>query len=108
MSSKTCKDCLHCSVDDGEAYCEGMPWHYPFGGSDLVALDKEACERFLERRKPTVFDQITASPEVLALELVTLDCDGWWAYVGIGKRKTCQTREEAIAATVKALKEVIE
>lgn len=54
----------------------------------------------------SVFARITASPEVLAEELVTLDCDGWWAYVGIGKRKSYPTREEAIAATVAKLKEV--
>ena len=53
----------------------------------------------------SVFARITASPEVLAEELVTLDCDGWWAYVGIGKRESYRTREEAIAATVEKLKE---
>lgn len=52
----------------------------------------------------TVFEQITESPEMLAVELVTLDCDGWWAYVGIGKRKSYSTREEAIVATVEKLK----
>ena len=59
-----------------------------------------------EVRQMTVFDLITKSPETLAQELVTLDCDGWWAYIGIGKRKTYRTREEAIAATVAKLKKV--
>ena len=67
--SKTCKDCLHCSVDDDEVLCSGMPWHYPFGGSDTVTLDKEACEYFLER-ETTVFTEITASEEKLAEKLV--------------------------------------
>lgn len=58
--------------------------------------------------KQTVFEKITKSPETLAVELVTLDCDGWWAYVGIGTRETYPTREEAIAATVAKLKEVAE
>lgn len=52
----------------------------------------------------TIFDQIIQSPETLAVELVTLDCDGWWAYDGIGKRRTYLTREEAITATVAKLK----
>jgi hypothetical protein len=55
----------------------------------------------------TVFHKITTSPEVLANELVTLDCDGWWAYIGIGKRKSCRTREEAIAVTVAGLNSLI-
>lgn len=101
-----CKDCLHCTVDGDEVLCVDMPWHYPFGGSDSTTLDKEACEHFLEREQPTLFGLITKSPETLAQELVTLDCDGWWAYIGIGKRKTYRTREEAIAATVAKLKEV--
>lgn len=67
--SKTCKDCLHCSVDDDEVLCSGMPWHYPFGGSDTVTLDKEACEYFLER-ETTVFTEITANEEKLAEKLV--------------------------------------
>ena len=71
MNKKTCKDCLHCSIEGAdEAYCCGMPWHYPFGGSDTVALDKEACGYFWERDKPTVFNRITTSPEVLAPQLV--------------------------------------
>lgn len=58
-------------------------------------------EKFPEK---TLFNRITASEETLANELVTLDCDGWWAYVGFGKRKTYPTREEAFDATVAALK----
>lgn len=56
--------------------------------------------------KNTLFHKISASVETLANELVTLDCDGWWAYVGIGKRKSYPTREEAFEVTVEKLKEV--
>lgn len=63
------------------------------------------CTRGFYYPPKTVFETITASLEVLANGLVSLDCDGWWAYVGIGKRKTYPTREEAVAATVKGLKE---
>jgi hypothetical protein len=79
-----------------------MPWHYLFGGSDTVSLDKEACEHFLERDKPTVFDRITASPEVLAESLVFWE--GGWTSRFI--KFTTTNREEAIAATVAKLREV--
>lgn len=69
MNKKTCKDCLHCTVDDEDVLCVDMPWHYPFGGSDTTTLDKDACEYFIER-KTTVFDKITANEEVLAEKLV--------------------------------------
>ena len=114
MNTKTCKDCLNCSVDDGDVLCSGMLWHYPFGGSDVVSLDKEACEHFLERKKPTVFDQITASPEVLAEKLVyeirsTDPVFGgtyyWWCSTIIPGEKW-KKREEVFSATVEKLKEV--
>ena len=70
MDKKTCKDCLHCTIDGNEVLCVDMPWHYPFGGEDRTELDKEACEHFLERDKPTLFDQITRSYETLAEKLV--------------------------------------
>ena len=109
MSKKTCKDCLHCYIDSAyEVYCSGMPWYYPSSDNYPVALDKKACEYFLERVKPTLFDAITESPYVLAEELVTLDCDGWWAYVGIGKRESYPTREQAVAVTVEKLMKVLE
>lgn len=115
--SKTCKDCLHCSIEGaGEVYCSGMPWHYPFGGSDTTALDKEACEHFLERDKPTVFDRITASPEVLAEKLVYCvkfvtvggkGFDRWYStLLPFDKDIYFYSREKAIAVTVEKLKEV--
>lgn len=103
MSKKTCKDCLNCSIEDtNEVYCSGMPWHYPFGGSDTVSLDKEACEYFLERREPTVFDRITASPDVLVESLVFWE--GGWTSRFI--KFTTTNREEAIAATLEELNKV--
>lgn len=111
MSKKTCKACLHCSVENkNEAYCSGMPWHYPFGGSDTTALDKEACKYFLERDKPTIFHQITASPEVLAPNFVYFAMedeegrDYWGSSLLDGQ--FWKTEKEAFAATVKKLKEV--
>lgn len=71
MSEKTCKDCMYCSIEgDNEAYCSGVPLNHPFDESYIVSLNKKACKYFLGGDKPTIFDQITASPEVLAERLV--------------------------------------
>ena len=107
-------------MDEDEVFCSGMPWHYPFGGSDAVTLDKEACEHFLEQGKPTVFDHITKSPEALAEKVVYLDGIGFTspfiddAYF-VGKEKDesreeryFKARDKAIAATIAKLNEVIE
>lgn len=90
-----CKNCKHFAPKT--THCKkGVPW----------ISEDDSCNNFEQKTKMTVFQQITQSPEMLAVELVTLDCDGWWAYVGVGKRKTYPTREEALAATVAKLKEV--
>lgn len=127
MCKKTCKDCLHCTVDDDEVLCVDMPWHYPFGGEDRTELDKEACEYFVERDKPTVFDRITASPETLAEKLVYKTAVEGQKTVydrrgrGVGVRSyiyyvwkssvtgddTYTSEKEALAATVARLKEVL-
>lgn len=92
-----CKNCKHFAPKT--THCKkGVPW----------ISEDDSCNNFEQKTKMTVFQQITESPETLAVELVTLDCDGWWAYIGIGKRETYPTREEAIAATVAKLKEVAE
>lgn len=113
MSKNTCKDCLHCSIEDAdEVYCSGMPWHYPFGGSDTTTLDREACEHFLERDKPTLFHRITASPEALAEKLVYCEeperfCEAAsWCSLLLGKVSYAK-KAEAIAATVAKLNEAI-
>lgn len=103
--SKTCKDCMYCSLEvSDKVYCSGMPWHYPFGGSDTTTLDKEACKYFLERDKPTIFDHIIASEETLAEKLVFPLADGWWMSSIIDDGTRFATREKAFSATVDALK----
>lgn len=89
--AKYCKDCKNMKCPEGRVNCK-----YP---------DAIACDLYRDT-SPTLFQKITSYPGALAVELVTLGCDGWWAYVGFGKRKTYPTREEAIAATEEALKEV--
>ena len=88
--SKKEKNCLNCRIHwDRERLCEVCRWE--------------------DNDHPSLFYQITRSPEVLAKELVTSDCDSlWFAWVGIGRREAFSTREEAIAATVAKLKEVVE
>ena len=61
--------------------------------------------------KPTLFDRITASPEVLAEELVyfkerIFPDDFWGSTLFFGQ--SFYSKEEAIAATVAMLKEVAE
>ena len=113
-NTKTCKDCLHCSVDDGDAFCTGMPWHYPFGGGrDKVALDKEECEHFLERRTPAIFNLIAESLETLAeklvfVELIAEEDDGYvyrWRST-IFPNAFWYSETKAITATLERLKEV--
>lgn len=108
MDKKTCKDCLHCTIDGDEVLCVDMPWHYPFGGEDRTELDKEACEHFLERDKPTLFDQITRSYETLAEKLVVEYRHGVkdYAYYSTVTCELYNTKPEALAATVAKLKEV--
>lgn len=109
MSKKTCKDCLHCTVDGDEILCVDMPWHYPFGGSDSTTPDKEACKYFVERDKPTLFDQITQSHETLAEKLVVEYRHGVkdYAYYSTVTYELYNTKSEALATTVAKLKEVV-
>lgn len=100
MKNKTCGECKHLNRE--LAFCRAC------GAKWISIKDATNCKYFEQIQPPTLFDRITGSPETLAQELVTLDCDGWWAYIGIGKRESYLTREEAIAATVARLKEVAE
>jgi hypothetical protein len=115
MSKVNCKDCQfyhngRCEelgeyTTPGECECS---WFAPKTTKTVVLLDH--AWRLVEEKKPTVFDRITASPEVLAEKMV---------YAVIEKGLLCfratliagvlfATREDAIAATVAKLKEVAE
>ena len=112
MTRKTCKDCLHCTVDDDDVLCVDMPWHYPFGGSDRTELDKEACEHFIERDKPTLFDMLTQSPEKLAKNSVYVhvvsngDGEPEYFFATQWTGDLYETIEDAEAAALAKLKEV--
>ena len=102
--SKKCPRCeskdIH--ITEYPAPTDSMATCYGCGYTDLA-------DRFPEQ---TVFDRITASPEVLAKELITTsydefkDCTVYWAWLGNGRREAYYSKPEAIAATVAKLKEV--
>ena len=95
--TKYCKDCKNINCPEGRVNCE-----YP---------DAIACA-FYRDTPPTVFETITASPEVLAEKLVYqfIGYDGNGLFHGYWKSTITDedyaTKEKAIAATVEKLKEV--
>ena len=99
MSKKICKEC---ASFDGTC-CQSV-FAFPYE----IECSDDHCEYFAEKPKQTVFDRITASPEVLAEKLVCHGVTSWedeyyWSTVCNGIFKT---RAETIAATVAKLKEV--
>ena len=90
MSNK----CHECVNFNGVSYCR-FRHDGTWGGA-------QACGAF-EKNKTTVFDRITASPEVLAEKLVYCHISGWTScFINFHTFD----RAEAIAATVAKLKEV--
>lgn len=102
MSLKTCKDCAawqHNTYRD---------WHYcAQGQGDICPGNSKACKYF---KSATVFQKITASPEMLAEKLVyrkyyILQGETWTSNVLLSE---FETKAEAIAATLERLNEVAE
>jgi hypothetical protein len=99
MSKRTCKDCRNRFSDEGTCPVR-------FGVSDTD--DATNCDTF---EPITVFDRITASPEVLAVEFVGMMYDrvsGEDRYYSMFTGEFYNSYAEAIAATVAKLKEVAE
>jgi hypothetical protein len=96
MKNKTCGECKFYSYGN----CNKI--------KDVLYLHNTniACIAF-ESKNPTIFDRITASPEVLAPYFVRADFDEpflpWFSTL---TNESFETHEQAIAATVKKLKEV--
>jgi hypothetical protein len=100
MSDTYCRDCRACKYIDGKAWCACR-------AKDISDVDPK-CDCF-RRKRPTLFDRITASPEVLAEEFVEMMYDrvaGDYRYYSMLTGEFYNSREEAIAATVAKLKEV--
>jgi hypothetical protein len=97
MSNDLCKKCFFYD----EPLCS-----YQYN----VKRDVDICKYF-KAIPQTVFDRITASPEVLAEKLVYCVFNAWgeshWKSTVIGEKKF-PTLTKAIAATVARLKEVAE
>lgn len=99
MSKKTCGQCKYRYAYRHDEDCNGRCRVHPF---NRVFSNKPACSKFEPIPPPTLFETITASPEVLAESLVFWE--GGWTSRFI--RLTTTNWEEAIAATVARLKEV--
>ena len=108
MMSKECRDCFHfygvAEDMNGEiGMCELQSSEYP----NYKVAGETACKMF---NAPTVFNRITASPEVLAPKFVYFAMadeygrDYWGSSLLDGQ--FWKTEKEAIAATVAKLKEV--
>lgn len=100
MSKLVCKNCKSISVEY-EDYCGGTSYYRC-----------KTCGQWGDKDKftqPTVFDRLTASPEVLAEEFVEMMYDrvaGDYRYYSMLTGEFYNSREEAIAATVEKLNEV--
>lgn len=99
MSKKICSNCQFSIQDFPDLFCRFRKLHTQDG---LF----ENCHCFLPK---SVFDRITASPEVLADKLVyqIYDCDGyeWWTST-LCNYTQWELKSEAIAATVAKLNKV--
>lgn len=100
MSNRICQKCKSTNVVEDGTY----------GGTTYYRC--ETCHHLGEKDdfpEMTVFDRITASPEVLAPEFVYCEevFPGWdtWCSLLLGN-VGYRTKQEAIAATVARLKEV--
>jgi hypothetical protein len=100
MSDTYCRDCRACKYIDGKAWCACR-------AKDISDVDPK-CDCF-RRKRPTLFDRITASPDVLAEKLVysIKIISGCEIMYSSNVLDICyNTKEKAIRATVAKLKEV--
>jgi hypothetical protein len=102
--SKKCGECAN--FDRSLSKCDKIQ------DDSIRENDTVICCPFYELKPPTVFVRITASPEVLAPALVhIIVCEedtslkGWTSNIVMS---VFETYEEAIAATVAKLKEIME
>lgn len=109
MSKVDCKDCHF--YHNGR--CEELGEYTTPGGCECSwfapkAIKKTCVAEIAKNAKQTFFDRLTASPEVLAENLVyRYDGNGTWrSFLLYGYEFL--TKAEAIAATVAKLKEVAE
>ena len=95
------KKCTLCGSTDVVPYKNNL-----FGEPMLMCNNCKEPGVWYRFEEPTLFDRITASPEVLAEKLV-YDVEWCW-FSTILWNGVWSSKEEAIAATVEKLKEVAE
>lgn len=104
--NETCADCTHFNRGNRCMHREVITWR-----------KSPACQEFTGKYKGTLFDRITASPEVLAEKLVYCvpvplfdhgaGLERWYTvFSPFNDTKYFRTKDEAIVATVEKLKEV--
>ena len=119
MERKRCGDCIfYHGIYDDCGVCTLCETDETF---DKTCDFVYSCKKFQPKQPETLFDRITSSPEVLAEKLVyQRNCKmihqndkctiGYWTFSwksSVIKGQSFETREEAIAATVAKLKEVV-
>jgi hypothetical protein len=100
ISNRICKNCKSDAVEY-EDYCGGTSYYRCKTCGQRGNKDKFT--------QPTIFDRITASPEVLAPEFVEMMYDrvaGDYRYYSMLTGEFYNSKEEALAATVAKLNEV--
>lgn len=100
MSNLVCKDCKSKDVTEYPPGMFGEPRHRCNSCGNI--------SRTADFVEPTIFDRITASPEVLAPKLVYVSLFNACWYSTLTGDAMYKSREEAEAATVAKLKEVVE
>lgn len=99
MSKKICGECIN--FDRSLSKCNKLQ------DDSIKATDTVLCCRFYELKPPTLFDRITASPDVLARSLCgTVRVACFSGYYSMLTGMYYPDMEKAIAATLEKLNKV--